>query len=32
MMGFEDALAAYLEEPEAMGELLDVLTEYKLDT
>jgi hypothetical protein len=31
LMGFEDALVAYLEEPEAMGELLDVLTEYKLE-
>ena len=31
LLGFEDALMAYLEEPEAMGELLDVLTEYKLE-
>ena len=31
LMGFEDALMAYLEEPEAMGALLDVLTEYKLE-
>ena len=30
-MGFEDALVAYLTEPEAMGELLDVLTDYKLE-
>ncbi|SHI18282.1 Uroporphyrinogen decarboxylase (URO-D) [Sporobacter termitidis DSM 10068] len=31
LMGFEDALMAYVEEPEAMGELLDVLVEYKLE-
>jgi hypothetical protein len=31
LMGFEDALINYIEEPEAMGELLDVLTEYKLE-
>ncbi len=31
LMGFEDALVAYLTEPEAMGELLDVLTDYKLE-
>jgi hypothetical protein len=31
LMGFEDSLMAFLEEPEAMGELLDVLTEYKLE-
>lgn len=31
LMGFEDALMAYVEEPEAMGELLDVLVDFKLD-
>ncbi len=31
LMGFEDALMNYLLEPEAMGELLDVLMEFKLD-
>lgn len=31
LMGFEDALVAFMTEPEAMGELLDVLTEYKLE-
>lgn len=31
LMGFEDALVAYIEEPEAMGELLDVLAEFKLE-
>ena len=31
LMGFEDALVAYLEEPEAMGELLDVLCDFKLE-
>lgn len=31
LMGFEDALINYLEEPEAMGELLDVLCDYKLE-
>jgi uroporphyrinogen-III decarboxylase len=31
LMGFEDALINYIEEPEAMGELLDVLVDYKLD-
>ncbi|KPU45581.1 uroporphyrinogen decarboxylase [Oxobacter pfennigii] len=30
LMGFEDALMNYIEEPEAMGELLDVLCEFKL--
>lgn len=31
LMGFEDALCNYLEEPEAMGELLDYLCEFKLE-
>ncbi len=31
LMGFEDALINYVEEPEAMGELLDVITDYKLE-
>ena len=31
LMGFEDALANYLEEPEAMTELLTVLADYKID-
>lgn len=30
LMGFEDALVNYLAEPEAMGELLDLLVEFKL--
>ena len=30
LMGFEDALMNYLLEPEAMGELLDVLTDFKI--
>lgn len=31
LMGFEDALTNYIEEPEAMNELLTVLTDYKLE-
>lgn len=31
LMGFEDALTNYIEEPEAMSELLSVLTDYKLE-
>jgi succinate dehydrogenase flavin-adding protein (antitoxin of CptAB toxin-antitoxin module) len=31
LMTFEDALCAFLEEPEAMCELLDVLMEFKLE-
>lgn len=31
LMGFEDALINYVSEPEAMGELLDVLCDYKLE-
>ncbi len=31
LMGFEDALANYLEEPEAMTELLTVLADFKID-
>ncbi|MFZ7120158.1 MAG: uroporphyrinogen decarboxylase family protein [Eubacteriaceae bacterium] len=30
LMGFEDALINYVTEPEAMGELLDVLCDFKL--
>lgn len=31
LMGFEDALVNYVLEPEAMGELLDVLLQFKLE-
>ncbi len=31
LMGMEDALMAYYEEPEAMHELIDYLTEFELD-
>ncbi|UYO64352.1 uroporphyrinogen decarboxylase [Acetobacterium wieringae] len=31
LMGMEDALMAYYEEPEAMHELIDYITEYELD-
>lgn len=31
LMGFEDALTNYLEEPEAMTELLTVLSDFKID-
>ena len=30
-MGFEDALTNYIEEPEAMTELLTVLSDFKID-
>ncbi len=31
LMGMEDALVAYYEEPEAMHELIDMIVEYELD-
>ena len=30
LMGFEDTLMNFLLEPEAMGDLLDYITDYKL--